>query len=283
MIKGFFWFILSLLVSINNDSCVKLLTANFSSYQIVFIRSSFAVLFLLPFLNKIMMNNSTSQIFTTMFRGVLTCGAMILWNIGLSEENLFSATLIGFTIPFFVLLLSAFILKEQITSDKIITCVIAFMGILIGHFDGTSMKIVLNQYLIFGALSFALIDVLNKKYIRESSLISTMFFVFLGCFITSLIPTVVYWKPISLKDIFTLLVLSLGTILILYTLLKSFSLLQASTVAPLRFIELLFSSFYGFVLFDEIPSMWLIIGSVVILLSIIIYSTQQATKENIVN
>ena len=56
-----------------------------------------------------------------------------------------------------------------------------------------------------------------------------------------------------------------GANLLLYCLLKSFSLVDASALAPFRYIELLWSAVIGALLFAEVPATSTLVGAAVII------------------
>ena len=59
--------------------------------------------------------------------------------------------------------------------------------------------------------------------------------------------------------------LGCGGNLILYCLLKAFAATEASAIAPFRYIELILSAGLGIVVFNEIPTLALCLGSLIII------------------
>ena len=60
-------------------------------------------------------------------------------------------------------------------------------------------------------------------------------------------------------------ILGAGANLLLFCLLKSFSLVDASALAPFRYTELMWSAAVGFLVFGEIPAATTLIGAAVII------------------
>ncbi len=83
------------------------------------------------------------------------------------------------------------------------------------------------------------------------------------------------WITPTFNDLFYLFLLGITSNLILYCLLKSFKLIEVSSVAPYRYIELIFSAVLGYIIFDEIPDLTTIIGSAIIIMAtvILVYET----------
>ncbi len=109
--------------AIGND--VPIMTINF-------LRVFLGFLFLAattPFIDK-----NTFRIKKTDLKGYIITGALLAVALSLyTAANIFApvqnAVLINYTYPFFVLIFAWFLLKENITSQKIITLIIAFIGL----------------------------------------------------------------------------------------------------------------------------------------------------------
>lgn len=104
---------------------------------------------------------------------------------------------------------------------------------------------------------------------------------FYSALVTSLlgaIPAYMVWQTPSFHDLTILLYLGAGGNLILYCLLKAFSLVPASSIAPYRYLELIFSSAIGFMIFSETPSIMMVIGALFIIPSTL-FVTFVKTKE----
>jgi len=283
MLKAALWFVFSLLISISNDSCVKYIANYLPSTQIIFLRFALSALLLLPFVIKKRLLVNKVAFLQMFFRGAITALAMLLWCKGLKEEFLVSATIIGFIIPFLVLMMSRVLLNEELKLGRVVISSIAFIGVLIAHYSNDNNNIHFNHYLILAAVIFAFIDILNKKYINHVAILVTMFYVFLGASLISFFPAIIEWEQVSTNIIFTMIILILGTNLILFALLKSMTTLEASLTAPLRFIELLFSIGFGAVFFDETPSFNMILGGIIVISSLIIYTLQEIQKKKILS
>lgn len=280
MQKAIWWFILSLVISIVNDSCVKYLAIYLPNSQSIFLRFALSCLLLLPIAIKTSsLAVDKVNLLQMITRGAITALAMLFWCQGLKEEYLVSATIIGFIIPFIVLIMSRLILKEKLVPSRLLACSVAFIGVLIAHYSAQNMTVKFSHYLIFAAVIFAFIDVLNKKYIEQNNIFVTMFYVFFGAAITSVIPAFMEWQSIPQVTILPLLILIIGTTLILFALLKSLVILEVGQTALLRFIELLFAIGFGAIFFNERPTLNMIIGGAVIIASLSLYALQEAKQK----
>jgi S-adenosylmethionine uptake transporter len=70
----------------------------------------------------------------------------------------------------------------------------------------------------------------------------------------------------------------LGANLILYCIIKAFSKAKASDLAPLRYLELVFSSLIGYLVFNEALSPQILFGGSLVVIASIILTTNHGKK-----
>ncbi len=238
-IYGIFWFILSLLLDNINDVIMKYVGNNISSYEIIFFRYLFSVIVLLPFILR--KKYSSSTIMRIHFiRGFLLFVGIILWCVGLKVVKLTVVTSINFIMPIFILILARIFLKESFNRIKLIATMLGFIGtIIVINPNSTDFNLTSLVFLI-SAILFALLDIINKRFAVQESMISMLFYSSLFVLILSIIPVFYNWITPTFNDLFYLFLLGITSNLILYCLLKSFKLIEVSSVAPYRYIELIF-------------------------------------------
>ena len=186
-------------------------------------------------------------------RGILVCIAISLWGQGMQRSPITTATIISFSVPIFVLVLAPFILKERVTWPLWLATSVGFVGILymvrptIYHTDQGVL------FFFIAALFFAVLDILNKKYVVQESMLSMLFYSNVVAAVLVLYPTVQVWCKPPLAVWIWLFILGVGSNLILYCLLRAFAWADASWLAPFRFLEFFISLAVGYVCFAELP------------------------------
>ncbi|WP_264374471.1 DMT family transporter [Wolbachia endosymbiont (group B) of Carcina quercana] len=280
---GVIWFILSLLISVANDTISKYLSLHLQSFEIIFFRFLFTTITLVPFMFYYGIETfKTSQISTQITRGGLLFCGMTLWTYGLTVFPIVTATIISFSIPLFVILLAIPLLNENIIWQRWIVTVIGFVGIAIttkAHSEDFNPKILI---FIVSALIFAILDILNKKLVIKESVISMLFYSALTTTIFSTPPLLFYWHMPSLLELVLLLILGISSNLILFFMLKAFALTDATALAPYRYIELIISAIVTYVIFNELPDKSALYGTLILIPStlFIAYSEGKAIKKN---
>lgn len=275
---GVGWFILSLISSSINDVISKYAGMRLHSYEITFFRFMFGTVTLVPFI----MYYGASTLKTTrplvhFFRGGLLFLGIAGWTYGLSIAPVTTATVVSFTIPLFVLVLGVFFLQENILWQRWLVTIVAFAGLVITldlHSEDFDPKVLV---FIIAAVSFAVLDIINKKFVVQETMISMLFY---SAIVTAVLATpfaLRNWVDPTAEELILLFILGASANLILFFLLKAFALADATALAPYRYFELVVSAIIAYIVFNEIPSEATLLGSLVIIPStlFIIYSEKK--------
>jgi S-adenosylmethionine uptake transporter len=277
------WFVLSLISSVANDTLSKYINLHF--YEITFFRFFFSLLVLLPFI--ISQNFSSILLpdnFSTHFlRGIFLFLATTSWTYGLSVASIVTATVIGFTIPLLVLVLSKIFLKETISWQRWIVVIMGLYGAIItinpfsAEFDLSTLVFIIS------ALLFAGLDILNKRNVVEYSIIQMLLYPSWVISGLSFIPMLLYWQTPNGFEFFLLFILGINSNLVLFFLLKAFLLAEVSALAPFKYLELLLSTIVSYLIFQELPTKNIIWGGIIIILSIIfiVYYEKKESKKKL--
>lgn len=265
-IIGILWFILSLVISNLNDAIAKHTGTTLHPMQIAFLRFFFGTLSLLPF----MLFYGRSAFITQrpavhIARGTILFFAITIWIIGLSIVPIATATLLTFTIPMFVLIMARIFLKEKVTIQLWLATLLGFLGAFIVLGPSTLQFNPLALLMLVSSGMFATLDILNKKFVIKESMLSMLFYSALVTTLLSIIPALIYWQTPEISDLALLFVLGAGSNFILYCLLKAFARVDASAVAPYRYLELVLSGLVGYTLFREVPGMYMLAGTLIII------------------
>jgi Permeases of the drug/metabolite transporter (DMT) superfamily len=273
-VQGIFWTISSCFFSNVCDVLVRCLGVSLPAMEITFFRLFFGALLLLPIVLKqgktaFRINNKRWHL----VRVIVGFGAMACWVYGASITSLPSITTISFACPLFVLPLAYLFLGEKSDWRRVLSVVFGFLGvIIIAIFEGNEatafnyFSIHLGvSYLLVAAILFAFSDVLNKKMIATESLVSLLFYFYFGTTLLAIVPALVVWQGVALKDLFGLLLLGASGILVLYCILRAVESTEIASVAPYKYIELIFSIVIGYFLFNELIKLPTLIGAALII------------------
>lgn len=285
-LQGIFWMVMACIVSALNDVFTKHVGGRLSGAEVAFFRFFFSTLVLLPF-----MLFRGKEAFVTRYPGAQCIRAILLvlgmtaWSYGVASLPLTLATTISFTTPLFILPLAKVFLSEQVGWQRWAATLFGFLGILISiHPKGNAFN-PLALTLVVSTIMFASLDIINKKLlIEDESLLSMLFYSGLGTAILGFVPAVLTWETPTLQELFFLCLLGGGGSLLLFFLLKAFSATDVSALQSFRYTEFVLSAFLGFLIFQEIPSMSILLGAGIIIPAtfyIAIYETRLRKKKAI--
>ena len=277
---GILWFFLSLTISVINDLFTKYLGKNLHSFEITFFRFLFSTLSIIPLLiiKKNNQNLKTNYIKIHFLRALILFSGIVLWCFSLSVIPISTAITINFTVPLITLLLASFILKEKIGLVKWISTIIGFLGVLFILKPNEGQFNIMSLCLLIAAIMFSCLDILNKKFSSKEPLLNAVFYTALIVTMLSIVPTYFVWQTPSLKDLGILFIVGSGANLLFYCILKALNYVDASSLAPYRYFEIIFSSILGYLLFSEIPNKNTLIGYTIIIpitIFIMIYENMQ--------
>ena len=255
-------FLFSLLNTIARD-----LTLHLDVYQSQFLRYLFGLLVILPWVFRdgwraYMPVNLAGQFWRG---GVHTLG-LVLWFTALPKISLADMTAIGFTGPIFIMLGAAWFLGEPMRKDRWIAAIIGFSGVLVVVLpkmsgDGGWYNLVM----LASAPVFAASFLITKALTRYEKPGVIVLWQALTVTVLSLpmaipdwqMPTPMQWLAFAATGV-------LGT-LAHYCLTRAFALADISATQSLRFLDLVWASLLGWLVFGDIPSQSTWLGAFVIL------------------
>ena len=280
--SGSLYFLASVLLFSMMELLVKLLSNDYPTGEIVFARGLFGLIPILIIIPKknFFKNFKTKKLKLHLIRTVTGCFALISIFIGIKYLPLADAISITFAAPIFATFFSIFILNEIVGKKRWFAIVIGFIGILVILKPGTSLFSIYTIFPIFFCIGFAAsataIKILSKT--EENYLIA--FYYTLGLTFISIFLDTFNLRIPSNEDfiIFFLIGItgSFGNILITEAYRKA----EVSLITPIKYLNLIFAIIFGYFLFNEVPSIFTILGSMFIIFStMIIFSREKKLKK----
>lgn len=258
------WFMFGMFMGACNDVWVRFLV-KIPVTEISCFRFFFSLITLIPFVikNKNILKSKYKKIHC--IRGIIFFLALTFWELGVKNTQLATATLIGFSTPFFLLIFSIYPLKESVTIPRILATSISFIMILgIVDFKNFSLE---SSFIILlmASLLFAISDLLNKKYSTADNHITAVLYYNIFAFLFSIPFMINNFITPTYIDIIYMFCLGVEANLYSYFLLKAFSVSDASFLSPFKYFEFIFSIILGYIFFNEIPTSYNFIVIIVIL------------------
>lgn len=266
-VRGMVWMVLGgLLFSILN-TIARNLTLYLDVYQSQFLRYLFGLLVMLPWVYRDGWRayapvNMVGQFWRG---GVHTLG-LILWFTALPKIPLADMTAIGFTGPIFIMIGAAWFLGESMRKDRWIAAVIGFSGVLVVVLPKMSGEGGwYNLVMLASSPVFAASFLITKALTRYEKPGVIVLWQALTVTVLSLpmalpnwqMPTPMQWLGFAATGV-------LGT-LAHYCLTRAFAMADISATQSLRFLDLVWASLLGWLVFGDVPSQSTWLGAFVIL------------------
>ena len=211
---------------------------------------------------------------------VLTCG-LLGWLVfsAFSDPKtpVSTVSLVVNSSPFFVTILAPIFLKDSFSIKDFSIALFGILGLCLfitkGDFGVLSSQFSIG--LIFALLALALnavLSILNKKFSFENSIFFIPFGVFWGDLIIGSLFYFIHPSALTFDSsvIFTIILLSLSTLMGFILLSISYKYLSVSTISIFGLIQPVLTSVLGVFLFKEFLSSIEIIGAVIVIGSIFI-------------
>ncbi len=263
------------------NTLVKYLSEEYHLSQIIFFRSFFAVLLILPFIIKSGIKTlKTNSIKLQLIRCSLAVLAMYLWFYSISKIPLAEATAINFTAPIFGAIFAIFLLKEKIKYRRIIAIFISLIGALIIIRPG----LIHFNVFIFTTLIASILMGMASVYIKKITLIdhpnAVVFYMPMVLTLVSFVPCIIFWKIPTVFSFILLTATGLTAFLAHVCITKAFSKSDATFVLVFDYLRLPFTAVLAFILFQEVTNFWVWVGGLIIFLSSIYlaYRERKASK-----
>lgn len=249
------------------NAVARELTLHLDVYQSQFLRYLFGLLVILPWVFRAgwrtyMPVNMAGQFWRG---GVHTLG-LILWFTALPKIPLADMTAIGFTGPIFIMIGAAWFLGEPMRKDRWIAAMIGFAGVLVVVVpkmsgDGGWYNLVMLASSPVFAASFLITKALTR-YEKPGVIVLWQA---LTVSVLSLPMALPHWQmPTAMQWVGFAATGVLGT-LAHYCLTRAFAMADISATQSLRFLDLVWASLLGWLVFADVPSQSTWLGAFVIL------------------
>ena len=241
--------------------------------------NTFVILFLQNIIAFVMINiwaktenitdlYKTKQLRGHFIRSVIGIGGSGLFYYCLTILPITEVTAIGFSEPLFAALLAVIILKEKIYMHRTTALIVGFIGTMIviqptGDFQAASLMVLTSAFLL------GLVNIHIKRLGHTERSRTLLVYRYLFYTILSAIPALYYWKTPSLIELGIVFLLALSLSMSATSLVKSLQLSDITVLSPFRFSKLIFVGIFAYVLFGEVMDVWTVIGSVIVIASVV--------------
>ena len=245
---------------------------NYPVGEVLFFRGScglIPLLFLIP-KDRYLNFYKTNRPFLHFKRCVAGLIAIVSIFVALRELPLATVVSITFASPIFTTILSIFLLSEKVGLYRWLAVLVGFIGIIVISKPGfTSMNLYYFYPIIF-CLGLSYVAIAIKQLSSSEPVWLISFYFSISIMILSFFTIPQGWLLPTLKDLFLLSLLGILGGLANLWLTQSYKFSDVSLVTPLKYLALVFAIIFGYLIWDEVPSLRTLIGSLLVIISSVI-------------
>jgi len=265
-LKGMACMIGGILLLATQDAFTKWLIADFHAGEIIFYRSIFGFLPLIPliYFNGGLASLSLKQPGGVWSRGVVALITSVFVALSFIKLPLAEAAALIFTSPLFLTAMSPFLLREHVGWQRWSAVLFGFAGVLVMIQPGSVGFTIWVLFPLTAAICSASRDVMTRRLGMVDSATTVMFYTSVvsligGAFAMPFageLPTLSQWGLFLASGIFV----TMAHLLIVMAL----QLAEGPTVAPLKYVSLVWSAVLGYLVWGDVPGFWKIVGAAMV-------------------
>lgn len=203
--------------------------------------------------------------FTHLARSACQLGSTVFFFISLRYIGLAEATVLADLSPVLITLGAVLFLGERIGPHRIGAVIAALIGATIIIRPGSGVFSPAAFLPLAAAACFAANGLLTRKVGQLEGPSTAMLHAAVFGAAASSLALPFFWHPVAALDMPMFLLLGcLGTFA-QFCVIRSFSMAEASVVAPFGYIGTVIATFWGLVIFGEFPDLYTILGALVII------------------
>ncbi|WP_088279179.1 DMT family transporter [Ideonella sp. A 288] len=268
--RGLLWaasagFIFSLL-----NATMRSLTLTVDPFQSQFLRYAFGLAVLLPIVWRHGLAAYRPKDMVGQFtRGGLHTLGLCLWFVALPKIPLADMTAIGFTGPIFIMIGAYLFFREPMRWERWLATALGFAGVMI--VVGPKLSLgnpgaagLYHLVMLASAPVFAGSFLLTKALTRHENTGTILVWQSITVSLFSLPLALWHWQPLSAGQWAGYLLCGVLGSAGHYCLTRSFTVADISATQSAKFLDLIWASMLGFLLFADVPSQSTLIGGVLI-------------------
>ncbi len=265
---GILLMIITTIVFASQDGLSKYLATEYNVYMVVMIRYWFFATFVISMSSRrtggIKRVAKTKSPILQIFRSLILVAEMCITILAFTLLGLAETHAIFASYPLIIAMLSGPILGEYVGWRRWLAICVGFIGILIILNPGNGIFSPYALVPLAGAILFAIYGLLTR-YVGQYDDSSTSFY-WTGV-VGSIAMTVIglnFWDPVSRSDWSVMLLLSASGVVGHYLLIKCYEVAEASAIQPFAYLQLIWASMIGIIIFGEQITTNVLIGACII-------------------
>lgn len=268
-IRGIICMVAGMALLTLNNGFLKTLTSDYPPGQLIALRAAFVFIPIALIawrsggLGSLRINNYGGQSIRAGF--LVTTQFLMVTSLALLP--LADVTALSFSGPLIITALAGPMLREQVGWRRWAAVIIGFVGILIMVRPDPDIFRIAALLPILAACSGALRDLVTRRISTGESSIAILCYSTLAVLLAGIASMAYDHAPLDYGDIPILAMAGCLQGAAHFVLIEAFRQGEASVVAPFKYTALPWAAIFGFLLFGDVPDIWIIAGSVPVICS----------------
>lgn len=249
------------------DLSAKQILQDYPLVQFIFLRSLIGLLIFLSISYRFggLKALRTDKLHWHALRTLLAAVAMFGFFYGLSQMPLIDALTLGYTAPLMVTALSSVALGEPVGWRRWSAVSAGFVGVLIMLRPGAEQLDLASIAVLLSAFSYACLAITSRSLGRTESSLSLSVYVIAGPMVLSgLLSLDSDWKTPDAVGILLIVVAAACSVMAWMGIVAAYRRASPAMLAPFEYTALVAGAIAGYLIWDEVPDTWSIIGATMI-------------------
>lgn len=276
-VPGVLWMLAAGLSFVGVNGIVRYLGTDLPAAQSAFLRFGFGVLLLLPAIISALRRGFGPGLLRLYgWRGAVHLVAVILWFYAMARIPLAEVTAIGYLNPVLVTLGAALFFGERLTRVRLLAFAVAMLGAMIILRPGLREVSPGHLAQLAAAVFFAGSYLVGKELSMRASSAAVVAMLSLTVTI-GLLPIAIWvWVPVTLAQLGWLALVAACATMGHYCMTQAFQAAPMAITQPVTFLQLLWATLLGTLVFGESMDVYVLIGGAVIIAAISVVTLREA-------
>ncbi len=274
---GVFWMFMTGLCFVAVTALVKYLGDRIPPAESAFLRYLLGLVFLIPMASSLRRARVTPKLWLLFAsRGMVHAGGVILWFYAMTQIPLAEVTAMNYLSPIYVTLGAAMFLGEKLAMRRILAVIAALVGAVIILRPGFREISPGHIAMLFTAFAFGASYLLAKFTVDGSSPVVVV--AMLSGWVTlGLAPfAAAVWVTPNLQELAILFAVACFATAGHFTMTLAFASAPVTVTQPVTFLQLIWATLLGALVFAEPVDIWVVLGGGLILAAISFITWREA-------
>ncbi len=264
-LRGALWVIASGAMFTLVSVFIRLSAVELDTLQIGFFRCVFGLLFIAPVLMRLQINPfATPRLGQHFSRAFIGTASMVCGFYAAAHLPIADSTSIGFSAPLFITMIAALFMGETVRWRRWTATIVGFLGVLIMVQPGGEVLKAAALVAVGGTLLMSIAAMMVKRLSQHEPAVRVLATFAIFSTLIMVVPAILVWRWPSPTVWLYLAAIGLCATIGQYFWVRGYAIAQASAVAPFDYLRMPLSVLMGFLVFAELPTIWTLVGTLII-------------------